>query len=210
MNQIEIDVENRTAWVGAGVINLDLSKEAEPFGLILRPRSLIAVGVHHRRQCRQQLGWGPLSGRGRHHQPCPRPRGGPGRWRDPRPRRSGPRHAGPGPEGVAGRLRGHARCRDPGPGPPPAHRSRRENPPSRLRGARRGDADRIRGHRFRAGAGRVGDHGSEDDDSRGELAQSGPSLRLRRDPPRRGRGGARGGGGGSGTDLTHRSRQRGT
>ena len=37
MNEIETDVENRTAWVGAGVINLDLSKEAEPFGLIFAP-----------------------------------------------------------------------------------------------------------------------------------------------------------------------------
>ncbi|MGH8943490.1 MAG: FAD-binding oxidoreductase, partial [Acidimicrobiia bacterium] len=37
MNQIDIDIENRTAWVGAGVINLDLSKEAEPFGLAFAP-----------------------------------------------------------------------------------------------------------------------------------------------------------------------------
>ena len=37
MNQIDIDVENRTAWVGAGVINLDLSTEAEPFGLAFAP-----------------------------------------------------------------------------------------------------------------------------------------------------------------------------
>jgi glycolate oxidase len=37
MNQIELDVENRTAWVGAGVINLDLSKVAEPYGLAFAP-----------------------------------------------------------------------------------------------------------------------------------------------------------------------------
>ncbi|MET0697110.1 MAG: FAD-linked oxidase C-terminal domain-containing protein [Acidimicrobiia bacterium] len=37
MNHIDIDVENRTAWVGAGVINLDLSMEAEPFGLAFAP-----------------------------------------------------------------------------------------------------------------------------------------------------------------------------
>ena len=37
MNQIDIDVENRTAWVGAGVINLDLTMEAEPFGLAFAP-----------------------------------------------------------------------------------------------------------------------------------------------------------------------------
>ena len=37
MNEIEIDVENRTAWVGAGVINLDLSKAAAPFGLHFAP-----------------------------------------------------------------------------------------------------------------------------------------------------------------------------
>ena len=37
MNQIELDVDNRTAWVGAGVINLDLSKEAEPYGLSFAP-----------------------------------------------------------------------------------------------------------------------------------------------------------------------------
>jgi glycolate oxidase len=37
MNRIEIDPENRTAWVGAGVINLDLTKAAEPFGLQFAP-----------------------------------------------------------------------------------------------------------------------------------------------------------------------------
>jgi glycolate oxidase len=37
MNEIEIDPENRTAWVGAGVINLDLSKAAMPFGLHFAP-----------------------------------------------------------------------------------------------------------------------------------------------------------------------------
>jgi len=37
MNEIDIDPENRTAWVGAGVINLDLSKAAQPFGLHFAP-----------------------------------------------------------------------------------------------------------------------------------------------------------------------------
>ena len=37
LNETEIDVENRTAWVGAGVINLDLTKEAEPYGLHFAP-----------------------------------------------------------------------------------------------------------------------------------------------------------------------------
>ncbi len=37
MNQIEIDPDNRTAWVGAGVINLDLSHAAEPHGLYFAP-----------------------------------------------------------------------------------------------------------------------------------------------------------------------------
>lgn len=37
MNEIEIDPENRTAWVGAGVINLDLSKAAHPYGLHFAP-----------------------------------------------------------------------------------------------------------------------------------------------------------------------------
>jgi glycolate oxidase len=37
MNDIEIDVDNRTAWVGAGVINLDLSTYAEPYGLHFAP-----------------------------------------------------------------------------------------------------------------------------------------------------------------------------
>ncbi|HEY7469411.1 MAG TPA: FAD-linked oxidase C-terminal domain-containing protein [Acidimicrobiia bacterium] len=37
MNQIEIDPENRTAWVGAGVINLDLTRAAEPYGLHFAP-----------------------------------------------------------------------------------------------------------------------------------------------------------------------------
>ncbi len=37
MNSIDIDVDNRTAWVGAGVINLDLTKAATPFGLHFAP-----------------------------------------------------------------------------------------------------------------------------------------------------------------------------
>jgi len=37
MNQIDIDVENRTAWVGAGVINLDLTRAAQPHGLHFAP-----------------------------------------------------------------------------------------------------------------------------------------------------------------------------
>lgn len=37
LNTIEPDVENRTAWVGAGVINLDLSKEVERYGLYFAP-----------------------------------------------------------------------------------------------------------------------------------------------------------------------------
>lgn len=37
INSIDIDVDNRTAWVGAGVINLDLSKAAEPYGLYFAP-----------------------------------------------------------------------------------------------------------------------------------------------------------------------------
>jgi len=37
MNSIDIDVGNRTAWVGAGVINLDLSVAARPHGLHFAP-----------------------------------------------------------------------------------------------------------------------------------------------------------------------------
>lgn len=37
MTDVDIDVENRAAWVGAGVINLDLSKVAKPFGLHFAP-----------------------------------------------------------------------------------------------------------------------------------------------------------------------------
>ncbi len=37
LNSIEIDSDNRTAWVGAGVINLDLSKTAAPLGLHFAP-----------------------------------------------------------------------------------------------------------------------------------------------------------------------------
>jgi len=37
LNGIKIDVENRTAWVGAGVINLDLSRTAAPHGLYFAP-----------------------------------------------------------------------------------------------------------------------------------------------------------------------------
>jgi glycolate oxidase len=37
IRDIHIDAANRTAWVGAGVINLDLSKAAQPFGLYFAP-----------------------------------------------------------------------------------------------------------------------------------------------------------------------------
>jgi glycolate oxidase len=37
MKDIDIDVANRTAWVGAGVINLDLSRAAAPYGLYFAP-----------------------------------------------------------------------------------------------------------------------------------------------------------------------------
>ena len=37
ITDIDIDVDNRTAWVGAGVINLDLSVAAKPFGLYFAP-----------------------------------------------------------------------------------------------------------------------------------------------------------------------------
>lgn len=37
LSEIDIDPDNRTAWVGAGVINLDLSKRAAPFGLHFAP-----------------------------------------------------------------------------------------------------------------------------------------------------------------------------
>lgn len=37
MTDVEIDPNNRTAWVGAGVINLDLSRDAKPHGLYFAP-----------------------------------------------------------------------------------------------------------------------------------------------------------------------------
>ena len=37
MTDIDIDPDNRTAWVGAGVINLDLTKAARPYGLHFAP-----------------------------------------------------------------------------------------------------------------------------------------------------------------------------
>ena len=37
MNQIEVDQANRTAWVGPGVINLDLSRHTDPLGLHFAP-----------------------------------------------------------------------------------------------------------------------------------------------------------------------------
>jgi glycolate oxidase len=37
LQEIEIDPDNRTAWVGAGVINLDLTKKASAFGLYFAP-----------------------------------------------------------------------------------------------------------------------------------------------------------------------------
>src|SRR5918996_3235681 len=54
MNDIDIDEDNRTAWVGAGVINLDLTKAATPFGLHFAPdpssQSACTIGgqrAHH-------------------------------------------------------------------------------------------------------------------------------------------------------------------
>ncbi len=37
LNEIDVDVPNRMAWVGAGVINLDLSKEVAQYGLHFAP-----------------------------------------------------------------------------------------------------------------------------------------------------------------------------
>ena len=37
MNQVDVDVANQTAWVGPGVINLDLSKQTAPIGLHFAP-----------------------------------------------------------------------------------------------------------------------------------------------------------------------------
>jgi len=37
LKSIEPDIANRTAWVGAGVVNLDLSKAVEPHGLYFAP-----------------------------------------------------------------------------------------------------------------------------------------------------------------------------
>ncbi len=37
MNDIQLDVANQSAWVGPGVINLDLSHKAKPFGLHFAP-----------------------------------------------------------------------------------------------------------------------------------------------------------------------------
>ncbi len=37
LKSMEIDAANRTAWVGAGVINLDLTRAAAPFGLYFAP-----------------------------------------------------------------------------------------------------------------------------------------------------------------------------
>jgi len=37
LNDIDVDVENRTAWVGSGVINLDLSKAVKQYGLHFAP-----------------------------------------------------------------------------------------------------------------------------------------------------------------------------
>ena len=37
IDSVDLDLENRTAWVGAGVINLDLSTAAAPYGLYFAP-----------------------------------------------------------------------------------------------------------------------------------------------------------------------------
>jgi len=37
MKEIAVDVESKTAWVGAGVLNLDLSRHTAPFGLHFAP-----------------------------------------------------------------------------------------------------------------------------------------------------------------------------
>ena len=76
MNRIlEVDVENRVAWVEPGVINLDLTSPPPPHGLPLRPRPVEPAGLHHRRQRGQQLRRAALPRLRRHRRPRPRGRG---------------------------------------------------------------------------------------------------------------------------------------
>ena len=120
-----------------------------------------------------------------------------------------PRHAGPGPQGIAGRLRGDPRCRDQGAGPAPPHRSRRENlllDFEVLEGATRTVSDVIASGLVPAAL--------EIMDQKMTTAVENwlraglPAIAPRSSSPRS--WGSPSGGGGSGTDLTHRSRQRGT
>ena len=83
MNRVlEVDYDNQMAVVEPGLVNLHLSWAVGPRGLLLRARSLEPAGLHDRRQHRRQLGRAAHAEVRRHHQPRPRPRGGPARRRD--------------------------------------------------------------------------------------------------------------------------------
>ena len=68
----EVDTVNRTAWVGPGVINQDLSTHTNPFGFHFAPDPSSQSACTNRRQHRQQLRRAALSLRGQHGQPCAR------------------------------------------------------------------------------------------------------------------------------------------
>ena len=76
MNRIlEVDVDERVAWVEPGVLNLDLSRAVAPPRAALRPRSVEPAVVLDRRQRGQQLGRAALPRLRRHQRARARARG---------------------------------------------------------------------------------------------------------------------------------------
>ena len=71
---LDIDLDNQQVTVQPGVTNLDVSKAVRPLGLLLRTRSVVAAGLHHRRQRRRELGRSALPEVRLHDAPCARRR----------------------------------------------------------------------------------------------------------------------------------------
>ena len=66
---LEVDADERVAWVQPGVVNLDLTRALASARPALRPGPVEPAGVHDRRQRGQQLGRAPLPGLRRHVAP---------------------------------------------------------------------------------------------------------------------------------------------
>ena len=111
---LEVDAEERVAWVEPGVLNLDLTPRGRPPRAALRARPVVAAGVHDRRQRRDQRRRPALPRVGRHRRPtCSRSRSCSPTARVARARRPRARPARLRPARLLRRQRGHDGHRDP-------------------------------------------------------------------------------------------------